>query len=407
MYRIAKTLNHNSFIGVEEENNREYLVMGKGIAFGKKTGQRVQPGDDARIYSLTEMTERGNARTIVQGVSPLSLELASAVLDEAEKEFGKIDRSIVFPMADHLDFAVRRIQNGEQISNPLTDDIRVMFYKEYKVASCIRELLKERLQIEIDEHEIGYLALHVHSAIVEENVSQAMEVARAVRESISLVEHITGHTIDVMSLSYNRMMNHIKYMVARVSTGETLKLDMNELVDVYNGGRPIKVVANLPYYITTPIIMGLFESGVPIDNITVMVQKEVADRMQVGPGSKDYGALSLAVQYYAEPYIVANVPPNCFIPRPNVGSAVIRLTRHQTPPVEVKDRELMFKLIRASFNQRRKTLLNGLNNSPELSFGKEQIAAAIEQLGVPAAVRGEALTLEQFARLSDLLGESR
>ena len=188
---------------------------------------------------------------------------------------------------------------------------------------------------------------------------------------------------------------------------DILKVDIKKLAEEYNGGRPIKVVANLPYYITTPIIMGLFESGVPIDNITVMVQKEVADRMQVGPGSKDYGALSLAVQYYAEPYIVANVPPNCFIPRPNVGSAVIRLTRHQTPPVEVKDRELMFKLIRASFNQRRKTLLNGLNNSPELSFGKEQIAAAIEQLGVPAAVRGEALTLEQFARLSDLLGESR
>lgn len=188
---------------------------------------------------------------------------------------------------------------------------------------------------------------------------------------------------------------------------DILKVDIKKLAEEYNGGKPIKVVANLPYYITTPIIMGLFESGVPIDNITVMVQKEVADRMQVGPGSKDYGALSLAVQYYAEPYIVANVPPNCFIPRPNVGSAVIRLTRHQTPPVEVKDRELMFKLIRASFNQRRKTLLNGLNNSPELSFGKEQIAAAIEQLGVPAAIRGEALTLEQFARLSDLLGESR
>ena len=188
---------------------------------------------------------------------------------------------------------------------------------------------------------------------------------------------------------------------------DILKVDIKKLAEEYNAGKPIKVVANLPYYITTPIIMGLFESGVPIDNITVMVQKEVADRMQVGPGSKDYGALSLAVQYYAEPYIVANVPPNCFIPRPNVGSAVIRLTRHQTPPVEVKDRDLMFKLIRASFNQRRKTLLNGLNNSPELSFGKEQIAAAIEQLGVPAAVRGEALTLEQFARLSDLLGESR
>ena len=191
------------------------------------------------------------------------------------------------------------------------------------------------------------------------------------------------------------------------AAGVTADDMVKKLAEEYNGGKPIKVVANLPYYITTPIIMGLFESGVPIDNITVMVQKEVADRMQVGPGSKDYGALSLAVQYYAEPYIVANVPPNCFIPRPNVGSAVIRLTRHQTPPVEVKDRELMFKLIRASFNQRRKTLLNGLNNSPELSFGKEQIAAAIEQLGVPAAVRGEALTLEQFSRLSDLLGGNR
>lgn len=186
---------------------------------------------------------------------------------------------------------------------------------------------------------------------------------------------------------------------------DILKVDIKKLAEEYNGGRPIKVVANLPYYITTPIIMGLFESSVPIDNITVMVQKEVADRMQVGPGSKDYGALSLAVQYYAEPYIVANVPPNCFIPRPNVGSAVIRLTRHKKPPVEVKNRDLMFKLIRASFNQRRKTLLNGLNNSPEIPIGKEKIAAAIEQLGVPASVRGEALTLEQFARLSDLLEE--
>ena len=184
---------------------------------------------------------------------------------------------------------------------------------------------------------------------------------------------------------------------------DILKVDINKLAEEYNEGRPIKVVANLPYYITTPIIMGLFESGVPIDNITVMVQKEVADRMQVGPGSKDYGALSLAVQYYAEPYIVANVPPNCFIPRPNVGSAVIRLTRHAKPPVEVKDRELMFQLIRASFNQRRKTLQNGLNNSPELSFTKEEIAAAIEALGLPAAVRGEALTLSQFAALADQL----
>ena len=187
------------------------------------------------------------------------------------------------------------------------------------------------------------------------------------------------------------------YSNVTVINSDILKLDMNQLVDEYNDGRPIKVVANLPYYITTPIIMGLFESNVPIDNITVMVQKEVADRMQVGPGSKDYGALSLAVQYYAKPYIVANVPPNCFIPRPNVGSAVIRLTRYKEPPVQVDEPGVMFRLIRASFNQRRKTLQNGLNNSPEVPYTKEQIAAAIESLGVPASVRGEALTLGQFA----------
>ena len=191
------------------------------------------------------------------------------------------------------------------------------------------------------------------------------------------------------------------YSNVKVINQDILKVDINELVKEYNNGRPIKVVANLPYYITTPIIMGLFESNVPIDNITVMVQKEVADRMQVGPGSKDYGALSLAVQYYASPYIVANVPPNCFIPRPNVGSAVIRLTRYQEPPVQVKDPKLMFKLIRASFNQRRKTLQNGLNNSPEISFSKEEITKAIESLGVSPSVRGEALSLEQFSQLAN------
>lgn len=191
----------------------------------------------------------------------------------------------------------------------------------------------------------------------------------------------------------------------KIINDDILKVDIRKLADTCNEGRPIKVVANLPYYITTPIIMGLFEGEVPIDNITVMVQKEVADRMQVGPGSKDYGALSLAVQYYAEPYIVANVPPNCFIPRPNVGSAVIRLTRHAVPPVDVKDSGLMFRLIRASFNQRRKTLQNGLNNSPEIPYTREQIAAAIESLGVPPAVRGETLTLEQFARLSNYFSQ--
>lgn len=195
------------------------------------------------------------------------------------------------------------------------------------------------------------------------------------------------------------------YDNVEVLNNDILKVDMNEIANKYNNGNPIKVVANLPYYITTPIIMGLFESGVPIDNITVMVQKEVADRMQVGPGTKDYGALSLAVQYYAEPYIIANVPPNCFIPRPNVGSAVIRLTRHQEPPVQVKDEKLMFRIIRASFNQRRKTLQNGLNNAQDLSFSKEEIVRAIESIGLKATVRGEALTLEEFAKLSDALCE--
>ena len=189
--------------------------------------------------------------------------------------------------------------------------------------------------------------------------------------------------------------------------GDILKTDIRKIADEKNQGRPIKVVANLPYYITTPIIMGLFESHVPVDSITVMVQKEVADRMQVGPGTKDYGALSLAVQYYAKPYIVANVPPNCFMPRPKVGSAVIRLERYEEPPVKVKDEKLMFRIIRASFNQRRKTLANGLKNSAELDYTKEEIEAAIEALGRGASIRGEALTLEEFAKLADFLYDCR
>lgn len=188
-----------------------------------------------------------------------------------------------------------------------------------------------------------------------------------------------------------------------VINADILKVDIRQLADEKNDGRPIKVVANLPYYITTPIIMGLFESGVPLQNITIMVQKEVAERMQVGPGTKDYGALSLAVQYYAKPEIVANVPPNCFIPRPSVGSAVIRLTRYQEPPVNVKDDRRMFALIRASFNQRRKTLANGLSNAPELHLSREQVTEALEKMGLPATVRGETFTLEQFAELSNLL----
>lgn len=186
---------------------------------------------------------------------------------------------------------------------------------------------------------------------------------------------------------------------------DILKVDIREIVDRENEGRPIKVVANLPYYITTPIIMTLFENEVPLASVTVMVQKEVAARMQAGPGSKDYGALSLAAQYYAEPYIAAFVPPNCFIPRPAVGSAVIRLTRHKEKPVEVKDPQFMFKLIRASFNQRRKTLQNGLYNASDLKIPKEKVVEALESMGLPGNIRGEKLTLDQFALLSDRLGE--
>ena len=183
---------------------------------------------------------------------------------------------------------------------------------------------------------------------------------------------------------------------------DVLKVDLKELAEKMNEGRPVKVVANLPYYITTPIIMGLFESHVPVESITVMVQKEVAERMQAGPGTKDYGALSLAVQYYAEPYIVANVPPNCFMPRPNVGSAVIRLQVHENPDVKVQDESLMFRIIRASFNQRRKTLQNSISHDPQLGISKEVVAKILEELGLSATIRGEALSLQQFAAFSDL-----
>lgn len=188
---------------------------------------------------------------------------------------------------------------------------------------------------------------------------------------------------------------------------DVLKVDLCKLAEEKNGGEPIKVVANLPYYITTPIIMGLFENHVPVESITIMVQKEVADRMKTGPGSKDYGALSLAVQYYAKPELVANVPPNCFMPRPRVGSAVIRLTRHTEVPVEAEDEKLMFQIIRASFNQRRKTLVNGLGNAPELHIPKEITTEVLEEMGLSASVRGEALTLAQFAELSNCILEKR
>ncbi len=225
----------------------------------------------------------------------------------------------------------------------------------------------------------------------------------------TMTQYLCENAREVIAVEIDKMLIPIledtlsEYNNVTVINEDILKLDINKIVQERNHGKAIKIVANLPYYITTPIIMGLFEAHVPMDNITVMVQKEVADRMQAGPGTKDYGALSLAVQYYALPYIAANVPANCFMPRPSVGSAVIRLSLHSEMPVKVKDEKLMFRIIRASFNQRRKTLLNGLYNRGEFSIPKEVIAEAIEELGVSPTIRGEALTLDQFAALSNII----
>ena len=225
----------------------------------------------------------------------------------------------------------------------------------------------------------------------------------------TMTQYIANAAREVVAVEIDKMLIPIledtlaDYDNITVINQDILKLDITKLVEEQNGGKPIKVIANLPYYITTPIIMGLFEGHVPIDTITVMVQKEVAQRIQAKPGTKDYGALSLAVQYYASPYIVANVPPNCFIPRPKVASTVIRLTRHITPPIDVRDEALLFKIIRASFSQRRKTLTNGLNNSSEIQISKNLIEASIRKLGVSPDIRGEALTLEEFCILSNVI----
>ena len=227
----------------------------------------------------------------------------------------------------------------------------------------------------------------------------------------TMTQYLASSAREVFAVEIDRALIPIledtlsEYENVTILNEDILKVDIRKLAEERNQGRPIKVVANLPYYITTPIIMGLFEEEVPVESITVMVQKEVADRMQTGPGSKDYGALSLAVQYYASPYIVANVPPNCFMPRPKVGSAVIRLSRHEKPPVDVKDPRLMFRIIRASFNQRRKSLVNGLKNAQDLDFTKEEIERAVSACGFPVGIRGEALTLQNFADLANCLSE--
>ncbi len=225
----------------------------------------------------------------------------------------------------------------------------------------------------------------------------------------TMTQHLCENARGVAAIEIDRALIPIlnetlaDYDNVSIINGDILKIDLIKLINEKNDGRPVKIVANLPYYITTPIIMWLFESHVPVFSITVMVQKEVADRMQVGPGTKDYGALSLAVQYYAKPRIVTTVSPNCFIPRPKVGSAVIHLSVYEKPVVQAEDEKLLFRIIRASFNQRRKTLVNSLYNSSELSFEKEQIINALETMGISENIRGEALTLKQFAELSNCL----
>ena len=228
MFRVKKVLNHNTLIGIGMEDNREYLLIGKGIGFGKKVSERIEAPEECTVYSLCEQTQRGSAAELVKSVDPVFLEISEQILKESERIFGKIDWAILFHMADHIAYAVKRIRNQEQISNPLTEDIRALFHMEYKTAERIGSVLKERLDVEIDEHEIGYIALHIHSAIEDENVALSMQIARTVRECIQLVEEETGMKIDTVSLSYNRLMNHVRYMAARAVKGEKLKLNMND-----------------------------------------------------------------------------------------------------------------------------------------------------------------------------------
>lgn len=232
MYRVTKVLNHNAVLAVEQGNNAQCLLLGKGIGFGKKISETIDSAMGASVYYLQEYKDRGGADTIIKSIDPEILEIANQVLDQAESVFGTIDRSILFPLADHIYYAVERIKKKEQISNPLTEDIRVLFHMEFKAAESIRPLLQKQFGIDIEDDEVGYVALHIHSAIEDEKVSQAMQMARSVRECISMVEEAIGKPIDIASLSYNRLMNHIRYMVARALSGEKLKVNMNDYMEV-------------------------------------------------------------------------------------------------------------------------------------------------------------------------------
>ena len=232
MYRVEKVLNHNVILAICEDDKQEYLIMGKGIGFGKKIAERMKVEDETRVYSLTDVKNAKDTTSSVKEIAPIYLEAANMLLDEAEKRIGKVDRSVLIPLADHIDFAVKRIREQGEISNPLICDIQVLFHMEYKVAEKILPFLEENSDITMSESELGYIALHIHSAIAEQNVASSMQVARCVRECIQLIEEEIHHTIPVTTLSYNRLMNHVRYMVLRAEQGEEIKLNMNDYMQL-------------------------------------------------------------------------------------------------------------------------------------------------------------------------------
>lgn len=231
MYRVEKVLNHNALIGILQDTTQEYLIMGKGIGFGKHVSESIEVSENDKVYSLRESTERGDKKELATSIDPVYLEIANELLDGAEAAFKTIDRDVMLPLADHIEYAVKRSKNNEQLKNPLTDDIRVLFHVEFKVAEAARGIIGERFNIELTDDEIGYIALHIHSSIMDQAVSQAMQMAEAVRECVSMVEQETGKTINTTSLSYNRLLNHVRYMIARTINGEVIKLDMNDYIN--------------------------------------------------------------------------------------------------------------------------------------------------------------------------------
>ncbi len=274
MYRIIKTLNHNSILAVGMEDNQEYILLGKGIGFGRKVSERVEADADTRIYSLKNVSEQGKARELVRDTPAECFEISSRILDKAEEEFGRIDRDILFPMSNHIAYAVKRIKSGEQISNPLTSDIRILFYKEYKIAEYARPLLKEMMAVDIMDDEIGYIALHVHSSIEDEKVSTSMQMAMMVRECVSLIEEQTKKTIDILSLDYNRLMNHVKFMFARVENSETLKVNINAYI-MQNYPDAYEIAATICEHMGKALNKRLEE--VEIGYLAMHVQRVLAD----------------------------------------------------------------------------------------------------------------------------------